>query len=232
MPDVLTKEQRRKNMQHIRSDNTKIEVLLRKALWKKGYRYRKNYKALPGKPDIVLTKYKIEVAKNIIDAYHPDVYVDFNDVATARSLFMSPESYREMIKPHQKEFIDYILSRGVLFEQHCCGKCEDIIEDYVEMGAKLWHSAQSMNDLKGIGKKYKGKLTIEGGWDSSGVPGMITATAEDMRNETRRCLEEYGHDASFILLPVMFSEEGNSVLTGRDARLPAVVDEWNKNKAL
>lgn len=35
------------------------------------------------------------------------------------------------------------------------------------MGAKLWHSAQSMNDLKGIGKKYKGKLTIEGGWDSS-----------------------------------------------------------------
>ena len=137
-----------------------------------------------------------------------------------------------MIKPHQKEFIDYILSRGVLFEQHCCGKCEDIIEDYVEMGAKLWHSAQSMNDLKGIGKKYKGKLTIEGGWDSSGVPGMITATAEDMRNETRRCLEEYGHDASFILLPVMFSEEGNSVLTGRDARLPAVVDEWNKNKAL
>lgn len=180
----------------------------------------------------VLTKYKIEVAKNIIDAYHPDVYVDFNDVATARSLFMSPECYREMIKPHQKEFIDYILSRGVLFEQHCCGKCEDIIEDYVEMGAKLWHSAQSMNDLKGIGKKYKGKLTIEGGWDSSGVPGMITATAEDMRNETRRCLEEYGHDASFILLPVMFSEEGNSVLTGRDARLPAVVDEWNKNKAL
>ncbi len=61
MPDVLTPEQRRKNMQHIRSNDTEIEVLLRKALWKKGYRYRKNYKALPGKPDIVLTKYKIAV---------------------------------------------------------------------------------------------------------------------------------------------------------------------------
>lgn len=48
-------------MQHIRSNNTEIEVLLRKALWKKGYRYRKNYKALPGKPDIALTKYKIAV---------------------------------------------------------------------------------------------------------------------------------------------------------------------------
>ena len=61
MTDVLTPEQRRKNMQHIRSQNTKIEVILRKALWKKGYRYRKNYKKLPGKPDIALTKYKIAI---------------------------------------------------------------------------------------------------------------------------------------------------------------------------
>lgn len=61
MADVLTPEQRRKNMQHIRSNDTKIEVLLRRALWEKGYRYRKNYKKLPGKPDIALTKYKIAI---------------------------------------------------------------------------------------------------------------------------------------------------------------------------
>ena len=61
MSDDLTKEQRRKNMQHIKSSDTQIEVLLRKALWKKGYRYRKNYKNLPGKPDIALTKYRIAI---------------------------------------------------------------------------------------------------------------------------------------------------------------------------
>ncbi len=59
--DVLTKEQRHKNMQNIRSKNTKAERLLRKALWHHGIRYRKNYKELPGKPDIVITKYKIAV---------------------------------------------------------------------------------------------------------------------------------------------------------------------------
>ena len=59
--DNLTAEQRKKNMQHIRSDNTKIEAILRKALWNKGYRYRKNYTELPGKPDIVLTKYKLAI---------------------------------------------------------------------------------------------------------------------------------------------------------------------------
>lgn len=59
--DNLTREQRHKNMQHIRSKDTAIEIKFRKALWSRGYRYRKNYKELPGKPDIVLTKYRIAI---------------------------------------------------------------------------------------------------------------------------------------------------------------------------
>lgn len=59
--DVMTKEQRSRNMSHIKGKDTKIELVLRKALWHKGIRYRKNYKDLPGKPDIVLTKYKIAI---------------------------------------------------------------------------------------------------------------------------------------------------------------------------
>ena len=46
-------------MQHIRSRDTKPELILRKALWHKGYRYRKNWRALCGTPDIVITKYRI-----------------------------------------------------------------------------------------------------------------------------------------------------------------------------
>ena len=61
MPDDMTPEQRRKNMQHIRSKDTSIEIKLRKALWHEGIRYRKNYKALPGKPDIAITKYRIAI---------------------------------------------------------------------------------------------------------------------------------------------------------------------------
>ncbi len=55
-PEIVSK-----NMRKIHSKDTSIEVQLRKALWHKGYRYRKNYKALPGSPDIVLTKYKIAI---------------------------------------------------------------------------------------------------------------------------------------------------------------------------
>lgn len=59
--DDLTPEQRRKNMQAIKSRDTTIEIMLRKALWHRGVRYRKNYKKLPGKPDIVITKHKIAI---------------------------------------------------------------------------------------------------------------------------------------------------------------------------
>ena len=54
-------EKSHKNMSKIHGRDTSIELILRKALWKKGYRYRKNYKEIPGRPDIVLTKYKIAI---------------------------------------------------------------------------------------------------------------------------------------------------------------------------
>ena len=54
-------EQPNPAMKYIRSKDTKIEVMFRKALWHEGIRYRKNYKALPGCPDIAITKHKIAV---------------------------------------------------------------------------------------------------------------------------------------------------------------------------
>lgn len=64
MADRHTKEQRSYNMSRIRSNNTKPEILLRKSLFAKGFRYRINDKTLPGKPDIVLKKYKTVIFVN------------------------------------------------------------------------------------------------------------------------------------------------------------------------
>ncbi len=58
MPDSLTPEQRHKNMAAIKSKDTKPELIVRRYLWANGYRYRKTTKLLPGKPDIVLLKYR------------------------------------------------------------------------------------------------------------------------------------------------------------------------------
>jgi len=58
MADVHSKETRSYNMSRIRSKDTKPELIVRKFLFSKGFRYRLNDKRLPGKPDIVLPKYK------------------------------------------------------------------------------------------------------------------------------------------------------------------------------
>lgn len=56
-----TTKSRSKHMSDIRGKDTKPEIKFRKSLWHQGYRYRKNYKNLIGKPDIVLKKYKTVV---------------------------------------------------------------------------------------------------------------------------------------------------------------------------
>lgn len=104
----MISETRSRNMRNIRSKDTKIELALRKALWKQGIRYRKNYRTLPGSPDIALTKYKIavfcdseffhgkdwEVLKPRLEAgNNPDFWVKkieknrYRDIETDKKLF-------------------------------------------------------------------------------------------------------------------------------------------------
>ncbi len=59
--DVLTPDQRRRNMQAIKNKGTKDEVLLAKALWAKGYRYRKNNSKVFGKPDLTISRFRLAI---------------------------------------------------------------------------------------------------------------------------------------------------------------------------
>ena len=56
--DKLTPQQRSRNMASIRSKNTKPELIVRRGLWRRGFRYRLNHKRLPGHPDLILRKYR------------------------------------------------------------------------------------------------------------------------------------------------------------------------------
>jgi DNA mismatch endonuclease Vsr len=59
--DKLTTDQRRKNMQAVKSHGSKIETALAKQLWSLGYRYRKNDPSVFGKPDITMKRYKLAI---------------------------------------------------------------------------------------------------------------------------------------------------------------------------
>lgn len=59
--DRFTREHKRKNLQAVKSSGSKIEIKLAKALWNKGYRYRKNNKTVYGKPDFTFKKIKLAI---------------------------------------------------------------------------------------------------------------------------------------------------------------------------
>lgn len=64
MADTVSKEKRSEIMSHVTGKETKPEIMVRKYLFARGLRYRKNVKQLPGTPDIVFPKYKTEVFVN------------------------------------------------------------------------------------------------------------------------------------------------------------------------
>jgi DNA mismatch endonuclease, patch repair protein len=86
LADVLTPEQRKKNMSHIRGKNTRPEIKLRKLLWSQNIRgYRIHYN-LPGKPDIVFIKKKIAIF--IDGCFWHKCPLDFQEPETRKEFWM------------------------------------------------------------------------------------------------------------------------------------------------
>ena len=139
--DDLTPEQRKKNMQAIRSKDTTIELALRKALWQKGIRYRKNYKGLIGKPDIVITKYRIVVFCDS-DFWHGYDWENRKSRIKSNQEYWIPKIERNMKR--DKEVTAVLIEQGWIvlrFWEHSIKKnlesCLDDIEDAVSIRKEL-----------------------------------------------------------------------------------------------
>ena len=139
-----------------------------------------------------LTDWKIEFAKKIKKYYQPDSITYFDDIATERDLFMAPETYRKLIKPHHKRFAQTVLEMGIQPIYHCCGKAESVVEDMIDCGWAAWSSVQVSNDICALIEKYGDRFGFEGGFDFNGKPGRVDATDDEIRAEARRCLDTYG----------------------------------------
>ncbi len=139
-----------------------------------------------------ITDYKIKALDYIIDIWHPDTITYFDDVATQRNLFISPATYRSLIKPHHKRFAQECLKRGVLPIYHCCGYAQDIVEDMIDCGWVAWTSVQISNDIEALIEKYGDRIGFVGGYDTNGPAASVNATHDIIEKEVKRCLDTYG----------------------------------------
>lgn len=93
--DKLSKQQRHANMAAIRSKDTKPEMIVRRGLWSRGFRYRLNHKRLPGHPDLVLRKYRTCIFVNgcFWHGHHINLqFDDFSDEPSAERVQFTIEN--------------------------------------------------------------------------------------------------------------------------------------------
>lgn len=120
-----------------------------------------------------IADYKIRVINKIAEIAKPDVYHLHDDWGTNLSTFMSPELWRQVIKPHTKRMYDAIHNVGAIVSQHSDGNIASLIPDMIEMGAEAWHGQEECNDMPALEKKYGDKLVfIKNPGGSENKPAM------------------------------------------------------------
>ena len=180
-----------------------------------------------------LTDWKIEMIGYFAKYYQPDTYEFFDDVATERMLFMSPDTYRTLIKPLHTRIATACKEHGIIPIQHTCGKADLLVQDMIDEGCAGWGAVQATNNIAEVIEEHGDEFVLMGGYDSNGAPGMPTASEAEVRAEVRRCMDSYakfGKGYVFmgsIVLPGTAYDPMFSV----DPLNSAIIDEFLKFRA-
>ncbi len=133
-----------------------------------------------------------------------DVVLFADDVAGQEGLFISPQTYREMIKPYHAELMEWIKAHTkapVLF--HSCGSMLPILDDFVEIGLTILNpvqvSAKGM-DTAALKQRYGQQITFWGAIDTHQVLPM--GTPDEVQAEVRRRIADLGQEGGYVVAPV------------------------------
>ncbi|MCL1802855.1 MAG: hypothetical protein FWG30_04330 [Eubacteriaceae bacterium] len=146
----------------------------------------------------VLTSWQEEAIRYIARYIKPDSICFCDDNAYGHGTFLSPATYKEMIKPYHARLAKAIISEGCVAEIHCCGKADMIADDFVDIGLSAWNPAQHFNDLEGIQERHGNKLILEGGWESNGPAGIAGASEAIVRAAVRRAMDRSAKNGGYV----------------------------------
>ncbi|MBK7344863.1 MAG: DNA mismatch endonuclease Vsr [Saprospiraceae bacterium] len=149
MPDIVSTAKRSQMMSGIRNKDTKIEVLFRKALFAKGFRYRLNSKKLPGKPDLLLPKYKTAIFIHGCFWHHHSCYLGY----TPNSNFEFWEKKFMSNKSRDESQIKAIINSGyrilIIWECALDKKLKLPLSQIINQSIKFIHSNIKFEEISG-----------------------------------------------------------------------------------
>lgn len=141
--------------------------------------------------------HKIRLHEYVIKYYKPDVIVMHDDYGSGSGLFMSPNTWRKLLKPHLQRIIDHLKSHGVMYEHHCCGYFAPILPEIADMGAVAFNSVHKSNNPAELKKQIGHKIAFVGGFDTQYMD-YDTITEEEIRSHVRQTIDELAPGGSWI----------------------------------
>ena len=148
-----------------------------------------------------IADYKVALIRKFDDVADLDIVWYGDDWGTQSNLFMPPDAWRRIIKPHTQRIYDCLKDRDIIVNQHSCGKIEAVFADMVDMGADIWNPCQPCNDLAGLKQRFTGKIAFCGGIDSQFVLDRPGVTVNDVRAEVRRRIDDMAEGGGYIASP-------------------------------
>jgi hypothetical protein len=138
--------------------------------------------------------------EKFLDYVKPEFAYLTDDTAAQKDPFFSTGVFREIFLPIYRRFCKPAVDRGIHIMLHNCGRCEDWMEDYIDVGVKFWDPAQECNDLFTVKKKFKGRLVVVGGYNL--IPGAKynDMSEEYVRGTVRATLDKYAPDGGYAWL--------------------------------
>jgi hypothetical protein len=168
-------------------------------------------------------EYRYQGMKLICDMAQPDIMLSHDDWGSKTNLFMSPEMWREFIKPQYVKQYRYLKERGVIVMHHADSFMEPIVEDMVELGIDVWQGVLPENDIGRLQKQLGGRMTLMGGIDS-GVVDREDSTETEIRGHVREVCEKFGPGGHFV--PCVTYGAPGTIYAGRDGVVDDEIGRW------
>lgn len=146
-----------------------------------------------------IADHKIRLHDKVIQYYKPDVLIMHDDYGNGMNLFMDPDTWRRLIKPHLKRVVEAVQSKGVIYEHHNCGYFAPLMDDMIEIGIGATNPVHSSNNIVWLKENYGDKMTFLGGFDAQ-LYCRPDVTEEQIRADMERTFEVMAPGNAFIPL--------------------------------
>ena len=176
-----------------------------------------------------VSEFYLEVMKKQIYYTRPDIFGMMDDDAGYQMPFFSLEMHREFFKPFQQKHIDLAHENGMYVTRHDCGKCEQLIPDWIEQDIRAWNPAQTSNDIKGIKARYGNKIAIEGGWDSQGEFAFPTCTIPRLKDALAEYVDMLAPGGGFVFSARVGGKPTDPAAAERSAVIREFYEDYVRN---